>query len=135
MKSNKLKLFIRKIVREEVAMAIHEVITELKQPPQLKQKSQTRIDGKKTYSSNSILNDVLNETAQHSAEWKTMGTDVYDTSKMDELISSQATPTLDMETAAGMGIDLHKVNDSSMDFMTKDYSAVLKKSYEKSGKI
>ena len=32
MKSDKLKLFIRKIVREEVAMAIHEVITELKQP-------------------------------------------------------------------------------------------------------
>ena len=34
MKSDKLKLFIRKIVREEVAMAINEVITELKQPVQ-----------------------------------------------------------------------------------------------------
>ena len=32
MKSDKLKLYIRKMVREEVAMAIHEVITELKRP-------------------------------------------------------------------------------------------------------
>ena len=34
MKKSDLKLIIRKIVREEVAMAIQEVITELKQPTQ-----------------------------------------------------------------------------------------------------
>ena len=34
MKKSDFKLIIRKIVREEVAMAIQEVITELKQPTQ-----------------------------------------------------------------------------------------------------
>ena len=68
MKSNKLKMYIRKMVREEVAMAIHEVITELKQPSlssshPIKQ-AKKQVVGKKTYSNNSVLNEVLNETAQ-----------------------------------------------------------------------
>ena len=54
MKSDKLKLFIRKIVREEVAMAIHEVITELKQPSlssnQPKKQVKKQMVEKKTYS-------------------------------------------------------------------------------------
>ena len=61
----KKKKTIRQIVREEVAMAIQEVITELKKPKQ--QVSQPipkkKIVEKKQYSNNSILNDVLNETA------------------------------------------------------------------------
>ena len=77
-----IKTMIRKIVREEVAMAIDEVITELKQPslssqqvsqPQPKKK----VVEKKDYSNNSVLNDVLNETAA-SDEWKTMGGETYD---------------------------------------------------------
>ena len=34
-KKTNIKTVIRNIVREEVALAIHEVITELKQPPQV----------------------------------------------------------------------------------------------------
>ena len=121
MKSNKLKMYIRKIVREEVAMAINEVITELKRPPQLKQKPQKKLVVKKTYSSNSVLNDVLNETAQ-TADWETMGDGVYDSSRMDEVLQNAYT-TEPQESHAGMN-----------QFLTKNYSEVLKKSYEKSGK-
>ena len=64
MKSSKLKVFIRKMVREEVAMAIHEVITEMKQPPLSSKPSRAKVIGKKTYSTNSVLNEVLNETAR-----------------------------------------------------------------------
>ena len=45
MKKSDLKLIIRKIVREEVAMAIQEVITELKQPTQ-QQISQPKVKKK-----------------------------------------------------------------------------------------
>jgi len=58
---------IRQIVREEVAMAIHEVIGELKQPP-LSSTGQP-IQEKKNFSKNSVLNDVLNETA-NGDDWK-----------------------------------------------------------------
>ncbi len=93
-KVSKLKTVIRRIVREEVAMAIHEVITELKQPPQVmttatgeirKTKPKKKIIEKKEYTNNSVLNDVLNETAQ-TEEWKSMGGGTYDSSKMNEVL-------------------------------------------------
>ena len=61
-----LDLVIRQIVREEVAMAIGEVVNELKQPslsssPQFsKPKPKKKIVEKKQYSSNSVLNEILN---------------------------------------------------------------------------
>ena len=123
MKSDKLKLFIRKIVREEVAMAIHEVITELKQPVgQLSQnKPQKKIIEKKQYTQNSVLNDVLNETAQ-TTDWQTMGEGVYDSSRVEEV--AQHSHNIQSEQQTGMN-----------QFLTKDYRAVLQKSYEKRGKL
>tara|TARA_Y100001938_G_scaffold26701_1_gene35909 strand:- start:7045 stop:7416 length:372 start_codon:yes stop_codon:yes gene_type:complete len=119
MKSDKLKLFIRKIVREEVAMAINEVITELKQPvkniPQTQ--PQQKIVEKKQYTKNSILNDVLNETAQ-TTDWQTMGEGVYDSSRVEEV--AQHSLNVQPEQQTGMN-----------QFLNKDYSAVLNKSYEK----
>ena len=65
MKKSDFKLMIRKMVREEVAMTIQEVITELKQPSvpslssnQPKKQVKKQIIDKKTYSSNSVLKDV-----------------------------------------------------------------------------
>ena len=127
MKSDKLKLFIRKIVREEVAMAIHEVITELKQPqptslpstPAVKQEKKSIIE-KKQYTKNSVLNDVLNETAQ-TTDWQTIGEGVYDSSRVQEV--AQHSHNIQPEQQTGMN-----------QFLTKDYRAVLQKSYEKRGK-
>ena len=122
MKSDKLKLFIRKIVREEVAMAIHEVITELKQPVrQPSQEPQKKIIEKKQYTQNSVLNDVLNETAQ-TTDWQTMGEGVYDSSRVEEV--AQHSHNIQPEQQTGMN-----------QFLTKDYRAVLQKSYEKRGKL
>ena len=127
MKSDKLKLFIRKMVREEVAMAIHEVITELKQPKPtslpstsaVKQEKKSIIE-KKQYTKNSVLNDVLNETAQ-TTDWQTMGEGVYDSSRVQEV--AQHSHNIQPEQQTGMN-----------KFLTKDYRAVLQKSYEKRGK-
>ena len=126
MKKSDLKLIIRKIVREEVAMAIQEVITELKQPTQQvsQPKPKKKTVEKKSFTSNSVLNDVLNETAMDD-EWKTMGGGTYDSSKMNEVLSSQYNDTMNGSQAPV------NPNDPMSQFLNKDYRQVLKKVDEK----
>ena len=144
-KKTNIQTVIRNIVREEVAMAIHEVITELKQPPQVmtaatgeirKTKPKKKVVEKKDYTSNSVLNDVLNETAQ-SDEWKTMGGGKFDSSKMNELVGGQygemmnnSSTNTDGSLARQMGMN---PEDPSADFLKKDYRAVMKAMDKKKG--
>ena len=129
MKKSDLKLIIRKIVREEVAMAIQEVITELKQPTQQvvqpKQKQKKKMVEQKNFSSNSVLNDVLNETAG-AEEWKQLGGGTYDSSKMNEVLSSQYSDTMNGSQQVPVN-----PNDPMSQFLNKDYRQVLKKVEEK----
>ena len=131
---NKLNGMIRSIVREEVAMAIKEVITELKQPTQQvsKLKPQKKIVEKKSFAKNSVLNDVLNETAQ-SEEWKTMGGETYDSSKMNQVIGSSYGDMMNNDSNTNLAMEMVvDPNDPAMDFLKKDYRKVLKKVEEKS---
>jgi len=130
MKKTKIHTVIRKIVREEVAAAINEVITELKQPSlsSKRVKSESKLE-KKSFSSNSVLNDVLNETAK-SEEWKSMG-ETYDSSKMNEVMSSQYGELLNNKTDNTVSVD-----GNTPEFLTKDYSKLVKKMNEQPrGKI
>jgi len=135
MKTNKktnIRTVIRKIVREEVAVAIQEVITELKQPTQ-----PTKSVEKQSFTKNKVLNDVLNETANDNSEWKTMGGETFNSSKMNDVIgksygnmmndTSQPTTTIARE----MGVD---PNDPANSFLTKDYRKVMKAIDKKQGK-
>ena len=143
-KKTKIRTIIRQIVREEVAMSINEVITELKQPTQImtsttdkirkNKKPKKKVVEKKQFTKNSILNDVLNETAQ-SDEWKTMGEGTYDSSKMNQVMSSQYGDLMngDSETVnadamvASMGKNPDAVSETLKDNMfNKDYGKVLK---------
>ena len=130
MKKSDLKLIIRKIVREEVAMAIQEVITEIKKPTQQvvqsKQKHKNKIVEKKSFSSNSVLNDVLNETAQDD-DWKTLGGSEFTSDRMNELMGKQYGDVM-----GGTSQQVVSPNDPMAKFVNKDYSEVLKKSEEKS---
>ena len=131
-KKTNMRQVIRKIVREEVAMAIQEVITELKQPTQ--SKPQKKIVEKKEYTNNSVLNDVLNETA--NGDWETMGGGEFTSERMNELVgkgyrdmmADSAAPT---SIATEMGIN---PNDPTLDFLKKDYRAVMKAIDKKKGK-
>tara|TARA_R110000824_G_scaffold146267_12_gene314991 strand:- start:36 stop:482 length:447 start_codon:yes stop_codon:yes gene_type:complete len=144
-KKTSIKTLIRKIVREEVAMVIGEVITELKQPSDMmtptttkveKRKPRKKIVEKKTFSSNSIINDVLNETARDD-EWKTMGGGTYDSSKAGEVLASSYgnmmndTSNPNGNLAAEMGVN----PSEAPDFLTKDYSKVMKAINKKKGTI
>ena len=124
-KKTNIRTIIRKIVREEVAMAIREVITELKQPPQPKQKSKKIVE-KKSFTNNSVLNDVLNETAQRE-EWKTMGGGKFDSSRMNELVGGQYGDIMNGTTQVPS-------SDPMSQFLNKNYSQVLEKSIEKSNR-
>ena len=123
-KKPNIKTIIRQIVREEVAMAIKEVITELKQPNE-SQPQPKKIVEKKSYTNNSVLNDVLNETAQ-DGEWKTLGGSEFTSDRMNELIGRQYG---DMVTNQSPTIS---VDGQTPDFLKKDYREVLKKTEEKS---
>ena len=119
-KKTSMRQVIRTIVREEVAMAIQEVINELKQPTQSQPK---KIVENKSYTNNSVLNDVLNETA--NGDWKTLGGGEFTTERMNELVGGQYG---DMMKEAP-----HQVpsSDPMSQFVNKDYREVLQKANEK----
>ena len=122
-KKTNIKTIIRQIVREEVAMAIKEVITELKQPIE-SQPQPKKIVEKKSYTNNSVLNDVLNETAQDDG-WKTMGGGQYTSDRMNEVIGKNYGDMMN-------GTQPVPSSDPMSQFLNKDYSEVLEKSMEKS---
>ena len=122
-KKPNIKTMIRQIVREEVAMAIKEVITELKQPTQ--SKPQKKIVEKKSFTSNSVLNDVLNETAQ-DGDWKTMGGGEFTTDRMNELVGGQYGDMMNTKSQ-----QVVPSSDPMSQFLNKDYREVLEKTEEK----
>ena len=121
-------------------MAIHEVITELKQPTQQKvsqPKSKKKIVEKKEFTKNSILNDVLNETAMDD-EWKTMSGGTYTSNDMGNVLKNQYGNLMNGkqgvnpdEMIASMGANPNSVPDNVKNIFTKDYSKVLKAMDEK----
>ena len=122
-KKPNIKTIIRQIVGEEVAMAIGEVITELKHPIDSKPKSKKIVE-KKQYTNNNVLKEVLNETAADD-EWKTMGGGKFDSSRMNELVGGQYGDMMN-------GTQPVPSSDPMSQFLNKDYSEVLEKSMEKS---
>ncbi len=127
-KKTNIKTIIRQIVREEVAMAIKEVITELKQPIESQPTPQKKIVEKKSYTENSVLNDVLNETAQ-DGEWKTMGGGKFDSSKMNDVMGGAYGDMMNKNPNTPVSVE-----GQSPDFLKKDYRAVMKAIDKKQGK-
>ena len=126
-KKTNIKTIIRQIVREEVAMAIKEVITELKKPTQ-SQPQPKKIIEKKSFTNNSVLNDVLNETAQDE-EWKTMGGGKFDSSKINDVMGGAYGDMMNKNPNISVSVE-----GQSPDFLKKDYRAVMKAIDKKQGK-
>ena len=121
----KKKKTIRQIVREEVAMAIHEVITELKKPTQsTKPMTPKKRTQNSSFTSNKVLNDVLNETAQ-DGDWKTLGGGEFTSDRMNELVGRQYG---DMMNSTPQQVPS---SDPMSQFLNKDYREVLQKAEEK----
>ena len=87
------------------------------------------MEGKRTYqkyTENSVLNDVLNETAQ-SDEWKTLGEGTYTSDRVNEVVSSGYGDLMN-----GSSQQAVNPNDPMAEFLNKDYREVMKKVDEKS---
>jgi hypothetical protein len=131
MKKSNVRTIIRQIVREEVAMAINEVITELKQPSQQvskqvpKQQKKSKIVEKKQFSSNNVINDILNETAQKPEKWDSLGGGTFDSSRMGEIMSKQYEGVGQQNSAAHLAASVGANPSNPPDFLTKNYSEVL----------
>ena len=124
MKINQLKMIIREVVREELKIGLKEVLGDIKEP--IQSKPTRAIEEKKHYSKNSVLNDVLNETAQDS-DWKTMGGSEFTSDRMNELVGGQYGDMMN-------GTQQVPSSDPMSQFLNKDYSEVLEKSMEKSNR-
>ena len=124
-KKTNIKTVIRQIVREEVAMVIKEVITELKQPTQTtKPMTPKKGTQNSSFTSNKVLNDVLNETAQ-DGDWKTMGGGEFTSDRMNELVGRNYG---DMMNTSPQQVPS---SDPMSQFLNKDYREVLEKTEEK----
>jgi len=141
MKKSELKLIIRGIVREEVALSIKAVVNELTQPTQTntapRKPLREGVESKKQFTTNSVINEVMNETAQDD-EWKALGGSTYDSSKMNDVLQASYGNLMQDSTApsaenmlTSLGVNPAEAADPIKNMLTKDYSSLLKKVDEK----
>ena len=127
-KKPNIKTIIRQIVREEVAMAIQEVITELKKPIKVeKPMTPKKRTQNSSFTSNKILNDVLNETAQ-DGDWKTLGGGEFTSDRMNELVGRNYGDMMNQQP------QVVPSSDPMSQFLNKDYREVLQKAEENHNK-
>tara|TARA_B100001250_G_C19733846_1_gene759835 strand:+ start:688 stop:1080 length:393 start_codon:yes stop_codon:yes gene_type:complete len=119
MKVNQLKMIIREVVREEIQLGLKEIIGEINQPIVEKISKPKKVE-QKHYSKNSVLNDVLNETAA-GEDWKTLGGGKLDSSQINKVVSQNYG---DMMNGTPQQVPS---SDPMSQFVNKDYSDVLKK--------
>ncbi len=143
---------LRKVIREEVKAAVKEALNEQKSnhkqvinhgmdlhkmverqanPYNIKAKK------KKTYTKNSMLNELLNETAT-TADFGAM--EPYPAMSFDssdaETFSTQKRPQQSLATHDVNGAPVNMANENvakTVDIMTKDYSALMKAIDKKKG--
>tara|TARA_Y100000034_G_C6898831_1_gene415017 strand:+ start:1367 stop:1750 length:384 start_codon:yes stop_codon:yes gene_type:complete len=119
MKKSELKMMIREIVREEVRLGLKELLVDSKKSKRTEKKVEVPLTEKnvqikkKHYVKNSVINDVLNETAVEG-EWKKLQGDG------PNVITEGTEPTLVSD------------NDPMSQLLNKDYRKVLESATHKS---
>jgi len=143
--SDKLRLLIRKIVREEISMAMDNVISEIKSAKvpdknvtYEKSPKKTNKLKKKQYVKDSLLNDLLNETYE-GGEWKTINNSGFTTQNMNDIMQHKYSDTSKEtisgdEMVASMGVRPDAVGDGIKDVLGRDYRGLMKAINKKKGK-
>tara|TARA_R100000805_G_C3621889_1_gene126539 strand:- start:1737 stop:2126 length:390 start_codon:yes stop_codon:yes gene_type:complete len=129
MKIKQFKMIIREVVREEIRLGLKEIIGELNQPTKTQPQLKKNVVEKKQYSSNSVLNDVLNETAAGD-EWKTLGGGKLNSSDINNVISQNYGEMMNNNSNTPLSVD-----GQTADFLNKDYRKLMKAVDKKQGKI
>ena len=149
---------LRKVIREEVQQAVKEALTEQKVSHKkvidhglsLSRMAEARTNKpKKKFSKNSMLNDILNETANTAdfsnmnegpavsqEEWPSID-DVMTTDKVDSF-ASMMNPSRGVDVTPNTDVNGNVINKNALpehltSALTKDYSAVMKAIDKKKG--
>ena len=111
---SQLKMVIREVVREEIRLGLKEILGEVRQP----QKPQPK--KKQSYSSNPVLNEVLNDT--DASDWETMGGAKYTSERMGEIMGGAYKDLMDGDQPQNGGV---VVDGQQPDFLKKDYKIII----------
>jgi hypothetical protein len=160
MTKKELVKIIREVVKIEVKKQVNEIFIneekstslksltekEFKEPIRKKYKKREKV----TYTSNSTLNDILNETVGgiegngEMDEYPTMGGGTFDTSRASELLGYSDTnfggdkqtqrEVGAVQTMKEAGVTANQVPDHVQDALTKDYSKLMKHDKMKSNR-
>ena len=156
-KTNKLASLTKELVKQEVKKQVTEIfikegvrsMTEnasknnvLEVLPKRKPQPAKKV----TYTKNSVLNDILNETANPAEmeEYPTMGGGTFDTTKMAQAMgyggvlgdAESRRKAAAIQTAQAVGADTNnEAVQNVMSDLTKDYRSVMKALDKKDGKM
>lgn len=133
MKKSELRNIIREVVRDELAYAMRELFKlDESKPNKVSNKKQ-----KKTYSTNPVLNEILNDTEggipQGGDSYQTMGNKTFTSDNMGELVNRKFSRHMNAgeidgdSMVASMGVDPNSVDDNIKNVIGKDYRSFMKK--------
>ena len=151
MKAKSFISSLRKVIREEVKSAVREEITNLltgkvankKAPSTLKEKvlsdfsTSSKPVKQANYSSNPVLNDILNETANTPTpveEYPTMGGKPFDSNNLANMFGyGDMQPQATVQNMAPKGVNPEHVPTEVANALTRDYSGLMKAIDKKKG--
>jgi len=145
MKSNKLVSLIKEVVKQEVKKQITDIlISETNIPKETPVVKKKKVKEQK-FTDNSVLNKILNETAQSPKdmeEYPTFGGGTFDSSRMTEMLgygSGLGNKEVKREVAAastlqGAGMNLDTAPEHLKNALTRDYTDLVKAIDKKKGK-
>jgi len=142
MKSNKLVSLIKEVVKQEVKKQITDIlISETNIPKETPVVKKKKVKEQK-FTDNSVLNKILNETAQQKEEYSTLGGGTFDSSRMTEMLgygSGLGNKEVKREVAAASTLQSAGMNPDDApehlkNALTRDYSGLIKAIDKKKGK-
>ena len=147
MTKKELMKIIQEVVRKEVKKEVQKIFIKEETSPLLQDAVIKKPKPKKeeiSYSSNKTLNKVLNETVglsktdNQSEEYPTMGSGVFDTSRMSELMGygkpeDVKRDMVAVDTMKKAGVTSEQVPEHVTNALTRDYSDLMK-AMDKKGK-
>jgi len=142
MKSNKLVSLIKEVVKQEVKKQITDILINETNIPKTKPVVKKKVKEQK-FTDNSVLNKILNETAQQQQEeYPTLGGGTFDSSRMTEMLGyggGLGNKEVKREVAAastlqGAGMNLDTAPEHLKNALTRDYTDLVKAIDKKKGK-
>ena len=142
MKSNKLVSLIKEVVKQEVKKQVTNILINETNIPKTKPVVKKKVKEQK-FTDNSVLNKILNETAQQQQEeYPTLGGGTFDSSRMTEMLGyggGLGNKEVKREVAAAStlqsaGMNPDTASEHLKNALTRDYTGLIKAIDKKKGK-